>query len=447
MASTIVTKNSSTASAVPLTGDLTQGELAVNVTDKRLFTKNSGGTVVELGTNPASLALPNGTANGVAYLNGSKVLTTGSALTFDGATLIQKGAVSTSSVIKLFNNNQSTSGFWLGQGWSSGTDNVAYLLNTANADFVFATNNAEQMRLTSTGLGIGTSSPQIQSWRTGTYLTVANASTRGQVEIDGAVADSGSASLGALIFTYSTNTTNHKDVALIEATSSGSTANQRGGVLNFYTKANGTASPALNMTLDASGGLMVGTTTNYCGGTGINAVCATSNTNALYARATNASFGVDVFLVGADRNTTTNSYYPISYYNYGASAYRFRVADSGNVTNTNNSYGGISDVKLKENITDATPKLDGLMKVRVVNYNLKTDPDHKQLGVIAQELEQIFPGMVEKTSDRDAEGNDLGTTTKNVKYSVFVPMLIKAIQEQQALITQLTERITALEGK
>ena len=84
MASTIVTKNSSTASAVPLTGDLTQGELAVNVTDKRLFTKNSGGTVVELGTNPASLALPNGTANGVAYLNGSKVLTTGSALTFDG---------------------------------------------------------------------------------------------------------------------------------------------------------------------------------------------------------------------------------------------------------------------------------------------------------------------------------------------------------------------------
>ena len=85
MASTIVTKNSSTASAVPLTGDLTQGELAVNVTDKRLFTKNSGGTVVELGTNPASLALPNGTANGVAYLNGSKVVTTGTALTFDGS--------------------------------------------------------------------------------------------------------------------------------------------------------------------------------------------------------------------------------------------------------------------------------------------------------------------------------------------------------------------------
>ena len=54
---TLVTKNSSTAAAVPGTGDLVQGELAVNVADKRLFTKNSGGTVVELGTNPSTLVV------------------------------------------------------------------------------------------------------------------------------------------------------------------------------------------------------------------------------------------------------------------------------------------------------------------------------------------------------------------------------------------------------
>ncbi len=52
---TLITKNSSTAAAVPGSGDLVQGELAVNVADKRLFTKNSGGTVVELGTNPSSV--------------------------------------------------------------------------------------------------------------------------------------------------------------------------------------------------------------------------------------------------------------------------------------------------------------------------------------------------------------------------------------------------------
>ena len=48
MANIIITKNSSTASSVPSAGSLTQGELAVNVTDKKLYTKNSGGTVVEI---------------------------------------------------------------------------------------------------------------------------------------------------------------------------------------------------------------------------------------------------------------------------------------------------------------------------------------------------------------------------------------------------------------
>ena len=55
MANTIITKNSATATAIPTAGQLVQGELAVNVTDKRLFTENSGGTVVELGTNPSQV--------------------------------------------------------------------------------------------------------------------------------------------------------------------------------------------------------------------------------------------------------------------------------------------------------------------------------------------------------------------------------------------------------
>jgi len=57
MATKIVTKNSSTASAVPTASDLVQGELAVNVADKRLFTEDNGGSIVELGTNPSSLTV------------------------------------------------------------------------------------------------------------------------------------------------------------------------------------------------------------------------------------------------------------------------------------------------------------------------------------------------------------------------------------------------------
>jgi len=125
---------------------------------------------------------------------------------------------------------------------------------------------------------------------------------------------------------------------------------------------------------------------------------------------------------------------------------KFRVASSGNVQNANNSYGSTSDIKLKENIVDATPKLADLMRVKIRNYNFKNDPDLKQIGMVAQELETIFPSMVENHKDQDKDGNDLGTTTKSVKYSVFVPMLIKAMQEQQTTIEALEARITALEA-
>lgn len=70
---TLITKNSSTAAAVPGTGDLVQGELAVNVTDKKLYTKDSGGNIVKvvgsLGNQEANaVAITGGTISGVAGL-------------------------------------------------------------------------------------------------------------------------------------------------------------------------------------------------------------------------------------------------------------------------------------------------------------------------------------------------------------------------------------------
>ena len=123
--------------------------------------------------------------------------------------------------------------------------------------------------------------------------------------------------------------------------------------------------------------------------------------------------------------------------NLGTPVLQFQIAATGNVTNTNNSYGSLSDARIKENITDATPKLDGIKQLRVVNFNLKTDLKKlKQIGLIAQEVEQVFPAMVE--SDLDAPDN-----MKSVKYSVLVPMLVKAMQEQQAIIESLKARLDA----
>jgi hypothetical protein len=186
--------------------------------------------------------------------------------------------------------------------------------------------------------------------------------------------------------------------------------------------------------------LLVGTTSAL----GRVTVEQSGNTKAAFFLANNASFTETVINIEATRNTSNSTYNLISAGVAFVGA-RFIVRDSGNVLNTNNSYGAISDAKLKENVTDVTPKLDKLNQVRIVNFNL-IGSEQKQIGVIAQELEQIFPSMVEESNDHDAEGNDLGTVTKSVKYSVFVPMLIKAIQEQQALIQDLTTRLTTLEG-
>jgi hypothetical protein len=163
--------------------------------------------------------------------------------------------------------------------------------------------------------------------------------------------------------------------------------------------------------------------------------------------ATSASFASIICDVWADRNTTNSTFNAFRYYNVGAGEIRFRVLDSGNVQNVNNSYGGTSDIKLKENIVDATPKLEDLCKVKIRQYNFKSNPSHKQIGVIAQELEEVFAGMVEESPDRDKDNNDLGTTTKAVKYSVFVPMLVKAVQELKSIVDTQAAEIAELKAK
>ena len=131
---------------------------------------------------------------------------------------------------------------------------------------------------------------------------------------------------------------------------------------------------------------------------------------------------------------------------FGTSGNSMLIRGSGNVENTNGAFGTISDVKLKENIVDATPKLDKVNQLKVRNYNLIGD-NLKQIGFVAQEIEQVFPGIVSENPDLDEKGNDLGTTTKTVKTTVLIPILVKAIQEQQAIISDLKARIEVLENK
>ena len=120
----------------------------------------------------SSVTLSGGTANGVTYLNGSKVLTSGSALTFDGTNLGAGGSPTAySGYGPTIGTKGGNGGIFQSQN-SAGTANAlfyidgnigaAYLNTLTNHPWAFKVNDVEGMRLTSTGLGIGTSSPTVK---------------------------------------------------------------------------------------------------------------------------------------------------------------------------------------------------------------------------------------------------------------------------------------------
>jgi hypothetical protein len=215
--------------------------------------------------------------------------------------------------------------------------------------------------------------------------------------------------------------------------------------LVFSTTADGASSPTEQMRINSAGALKVGGTSSYISATdATNEITTNSATSeALIAYAHSSSYtGGGALTVIVNRNTTDNSFYAFSYYNRVAGSYRFRIADSGNATNTNNSYGGISDIKLKENIVDAGSQWEDLKAFQVRNYNFKEGQTHTQIGLVAQEAELVSPGLVSESPDRDEDGNDLGTITKSVNYSVLYMKAVKALQEAMERIEVLEQRLT-----
>ena len=201
---------------------------------------------------------------------------------------------------------------------------------------------------------------------------------------------------------------------------------------------------AESMRIDNAGDVMIGGTT-VSANAKLNVYQADSAQRVVHFENTrNVSGDENLRLVlGSNCNDTASA--PLVVTTGGAD--KLYIHGNGNVVNVNNSYGTLSDIKLKENIADATPKLADIMRLQVRNFNLKADPSHKQIGFIAQEFEQVFPAIVDESPNRGQDGAVLEETTKSIKTSVLIPILVKAIQEQQAIIIALTTRITALENK
>jgi hypothetical protein len=132
---------------------------------------------------------------------------------------------------------------------------------------------------------------------------------------------------------------------------------------------------------------------------------------------------------------------------------RFVIYSNGNIKNQNNSYTGISDEKLKENIVDAGSQWDDIKALRVRKYSFKEEnaSEPTQIGVIAQEVEAAgMSGLVYETADQDTaeDGSfvDTGEVTKTMKYSILYMKAVKALQEAMDRIETLEAKVQQLEN-
>jgi hypothetical protein len=211
------------------------------------------------------------------------------------------------------------------------------------------------------------------------------------------------------------------------------------------------------MRLDTSGNLLVGTTSNptsaifvvsgaraanftstQTNAGGISVGCTSTNNDEPAISASNGGGGGSSVIVtfysslgtGSAGNTNCFHLKAITqgvgiYYLYGNGTTSFS-----------------SDSRLKKNIETArNGYAEDLCKLRVVKYqwNANDDASPKELGLIAQEVEQVFPGLVQDSGQTIAEIEN----TKVLKASVLPFMLLKAIQEQQAIIQSLKARLDA----
>jgi hypothetical protein len=553
------------ASTVYIDGAPTAGS-NVTITNPYALYVAAGATY--LGGN---LTLSGGTANGVLYLNGSKAATSGSALTFDGTNLSVGGSNSQQRlnvVVPVFTTNAS-GGMRIGDsGNNYYVDQLVTTDGSANPfwDVKFAThtlsryaygggnnfwawyaNNSEAMRLTSTGLGIGTSSPTGKftaqgsvgsfyvdagatgvafTYNGGNYISALGGANAFLVfETGGAVErmrldSSGNLGLGVTPSAWSgtggnIDQPNGKNLSS-QGTNIGIGTNsyfnvswkyvgtglaaryvQDAGQHQWFTAASGTAGNAITftqaMTLDASANLGVGVTSpSFTAGSGIHVyrtsgaavrvqdastdfdvlafsgnatltnrsngamIFATNNTERARITATGETQAVSAgdfglaYGITAAAGTTKATFvgrHSATAGNTGTGTDSFIVWSNGNVINTNGSYGTISDAKMKIDIVDASSQWADIKSIRFRKFKMKDDPTGLvQLGVVAQELEQTSPSLVDEHPDRDGEGNDLGTTTKSVKTSVLLMKAAVALQEAMTRIETLEAKVAQLEG-
>lgn len=411
----------------------------------RAFTAATSASITDYhliftGTSAATLTLPDASSiTGRAYViknasSNASVLTiaTTSSQTIDGLTSWSLSQTNKSLTIISNGANwyavaESLPGNGAGSAWALGGNNVSSLQNlgtTSNYALPFITNNTEKMRLSEDGsLGIGSSS--------------FNSTNPERLLIDGGVSSN-----DYLNLIYAKGNTNSYVQFNIQNTSNGG-----GASTDIVATANNGTETANYVDLGINSG-------NYNNGT--SSLLNGANNAYLYSKGEdfvigNASTSKSIiFFTGGDApanekfRLNSNGFVMTAKvasdmlpsasntYDLGSSSYRWRTIYSNNSLNT-------SDARLKKNIADLNYGLYAVMNMRPVQYDWKDNSEKvKKIGFLAQELRNVIPEAV------------VGDETKEnlaVNYIELIPVLVKAIQEQQKQIEDLKLQVYKLTKK
>ena len=417
------------------------------------FTSSSAltfnGTSLSMSANPT---LNGGTANGVAYLNGSKVLTTGSALVFDGSNLGLGVTPSAYNVGRAVEVGAAGNAFWT-------TSNDVYL--TANtfyqSGYKYAASTFASMYEQTSGT---------HRWFTAPSGTAGNAITFTQAMT---LTAAGRLGIGTTSPGYTLDVAGVGYIQGIEVGRNGDSIRRNG---DLYVGVDGASSNLCFFTnsgverarIDNSGNFMVGTTGLTGGGR-----LQVSSSSKVTINSTQGAFGLlqlgnpnsagetaIAFIPGVTSyGTTATSSNGADYVwvlGYGTNGFNgFGIYNNGaaanvcTITKTSTSWSFPSDARLKDIDGAIESALDKVGALRPVYFTWKNDSaKRRKVGLIAQDVLSVLPEAVdvpESETDDNGKQRYLSMAMPDV-----VPLLVAAIQEQQAIIEQLKADVAALKG-
>jgi len=348
--------------------------------------------------------------NGVYLPTTDYTATTGTTVVLNNAATVGD-TITTSSflVSSVLNALPTTGGTLSGNLVVSGTETVSTITSPAATALTLQTNNGTTAVTvdTSQNVGIGTASPAVK-------LHVSGGTQR--------IQSTGSTSNAFLTLQNDVGTQ-----AILGIVSSGNNPAN-----NFYIETNA----GKTVYVDASGNLLVGTTSNY--GTARTSINNSGTVLGLYCSGASSATGM---VIGkASNDGSTSQIYAQFLYNSGSLGNGQINGNGGG----NAAFGSYSDIRLKENVVDLPSQLANIMALRPVEFDWKDGSGH-QIGFIAQEVNEIYPDLVGENADGMLTLTDMNKNDAR---------LIKAIQELKALvdaqastINQLQADVAALKGK